>query len=182
MLKYRFYAIAIITWRFHNRNHYIEVGKRHQTTQIAILITTFFTNRIDFPTIEIPPCNYDQSERCFFHKASTVIRHNLRYPHEKNLNSNRSKTSFVRDIHVNFARLSTLCKCCEPYTLLWRHNGGDGLSNHQLHDCLLNRSFRCRSKKTSKLRVTGLCAGNSPLTVEFPAQMASNAENVIMTI
>ena len=35
-----------------------------------------------------------------------------------------------------------------------------------------------RSKKTSKLRVTGLCGGNSPVTGEFPAQMASNAENV----
>ena len=33
-------------------------------------------------------------------------------------------------------------------------------------------------KKTSKLRVIGLCAGNSPVTGEFPAQMASNAENV----
>ena len=33
-------------------------------------------------------------------------------------------------------------------------------------------------RKTSKLRVTGLCAGNSPVTGEFPAQMASNAENV----
>ena len=33
-------------------------------------------------------------------------------------------------------------------------------------------------KKTSKLRVTGICEGNSPGTGEFPAQMASNAENV----
>ena len=41
---------------------------------------------------------------------------------------------------------------------------------------LLNRLFRHRSKKTSKLRVTGLCAGNSPEAGEFPAQMASNAE------
>ena len=57
----------------------------------------------------------------------------------------------------------------------WRHNGLDGVSNHQSHDCLLNRLFGCRSKKTSKLRVTGLCAGNSPGTGEFPAQMASNA-------
>ena len=39
---------------------------------------------------------------------------------------------------------------------------------------------RRRSKKTSKLRVTGLCAGNSPGTGEFPAQMASNAENVFI--
>ena len=33
-------------------------------------------------------------------------------------------------------------------------------------------------RKTSKLRVTGLCVGNSPGTGEFPAQMASNVENV----
>ena len=64
------------------------------------------------------------------------------------------------------------------WSLLWRHNGSDGVSNHQSHDCLLNRSFRRRSKKTPKLRVTGLCAGNSPITGEFPAQMASNSENV----
>ena len=47
-----------------------------------------------------------------------------------------------------------------PGSLLWRHNGRDGVSNHQPHDCLLNRLFRRRSKKTSKLHVTGLCAGN----------------------
>ena len=62
--------------------------------------------------------------------------------------------------------------------LQWRHNGRDCVSNHQPHDCLLNRLFRRRSKKTSKRRVTGLCAGNSPGTGEFPAQMASNVENV----
>ena len=35
-------------------------------------------------------------------------------------------------------------------------------------------------KKKSRLRVTGLCAGNSPVTGEFPAQKASNAEKVSM--
>ena len=54
----------------------------------------------------------------------------------------------------------------------------DGVSNHQPHHCLLNRLFRRRSKKTSKLHVTGLCVENSPVTGEFPAQMVSNAENV----
>ena len=62
-------------------------------------------------------------------------------------------------------------------SLRWRHNERDSVSNHQPHDCLLNRWFTRRSKKTSKLRVTGLCVGNSPETGEFPAQRASNAEN-----
>ena len=62
--------------------------------------------------------------------------------------------------------------------LRWRHNERDSVSNNQPHDCLLNRLFRRRSKKTSKLRVTGLCVGNSLGTGEFPAQMASYAENV----
>ena len=71
-----------------------------------------------------------------------------------------------------------MCREISPVSLQWRHNGRDSVSNHQPHDCLLNRLFRHRSKKTSKLRVTGLCARNSPVTDEFPAQMASNAENV----
>ena len=45
----------------------------------------------------------------------------------------------------------------KDYALRWRHNERDSVSNHQPHDCLLNRLFRRRSKKTSKLRVTGLC-------------------------
>ena len=61
---------------------------------------------------------------------------------------------------------------------LRRDNERHGVSNHQLHDCLLNCLFRHRSKKTSKLRVTGLCAGNSPVTGEFPTRVASNAENI----
>ena len=63
-------------------------------------------------------------------------------------------------------------------SLEWCHNGYGGVSNHQPHHCLLNHLFRRTSKKTSKLRVTGLWAGNSPVTGEFPAQMANNAENV----
>ena len=63
-------------------------------------------------------------------------------------------------------------------TLHWRHNERHGVSNHHPHDHLLNCLFRRRSKKTSKLSVTGRCSGNSPVTGEFPAQMASNAENV----
>ena len=58
-----------------------------------------------------------------------------------------------------------------------RHNGRGGILNHQHHDCLLICLFCHRSKKTSKLRVTGLCEGNSTVTGEFPAQRASNAKN-----
>ena len=39
---------------------------------------------------------------------------------------------------------------------------------------------RLRSKKTSKLRVTGPCAGISLVTGEFPAQKVSNAENAFI--
>ena len=49
--------------------------------------------------------------------------------------------------------------------LQWRHNGRDCVPKSP---ALLNRLFRLRSKKTSKLRVTGLCAGNSPGLVNSP--------------
>ena len=63
------------------------------------------------------------------------------------------------------------------HTLQWRHNERDGVSNHQPHDCFSTVYSRRRSKKTSKLRVTGLCEGNSPDTSKFPSQRASNADN-----
>ena len=68
--------------------------------------------------------------------------------------------------------------CHFNHALQWLHNERNAISNHQPFHCLLSRLFRGRSKKTSKLHITGLCAGNSPVTGEFPAQMASNAENV----
>ena len=64
------------------------------------------------------------------------------------------------------------------FTLQWRHNGHDGVSNHRLLDCLLNRLFRRRRKKISKFCVTGLCEWKSPVTDGFPSQRVSNAENV----
>ena len=69
----------------------------------------------------------------------------------------------------------------EPhYNTLWRHDERDSVSNHRRFDCLLNRLFRPRPKEISKLRVTGLCGGNSPVTGEFPLQRACNAENVFI--
>ena len=57
---------------------------------------------------------------------------------------------------------ATVTTAYEFWSLWWRHNELDGVSDHQPHGCLLNRLFRRRSQKTSKLRVTGLCVGNSP--------------------
>ena len=64
---------------------------------------------------------------------------------------------------VSYVPVSYLC-----VPLQWRHFDHDGVSNHQPHGCLLNRLFRRRSKKTLKLRATGLCVGNSPEPVNSP--------------
>ena len=71
-------------------------------------------------------------------------------------------------------------------TLQRRHIECDGVSNYWRLDCLLNRLIRRRSKKTSKLRVTGLCVcvggggGGGEFTGDWwiPRKRASNAENV----
>ena len=62
------------------------------------------------------------------------------------------------------------------YALQSRDKDRYGVSSHQPHHCLLNRLLKRRSKKTSKLHITGLCEVNSPVTSEFSAQRASNAE------
>ena len=99
--------------------------------------------------------------------------------------------AYLKPIH-NLCQSLTLLSRCKPITwtkasksrvvpsLQWRHNEGGCVSNHRRLVCLFNSLFRRRSKRTSNLRVTGLCAGNSPVSGEFPAQRASNAENVFI--
>ena len=68
--------------------------------------------------------------------------------------------------------------------ITWRHDERDGVSNHQPRDCLLKRLFGRRSKKTSKLRVTGLCAGNSPVNSPHKGPVTRKMfpfDDVIMT-
>ena len=98
---------------------------------------------------------------------------------------NNLKMSLGKASSVTVEKVNLLSVADNPYgdgdcgqdTLQWRHNGCDGVPNHQPHDCLLNRLFRHRSKKTSKIRVTGLCAGNSTVT-----QRASYAEKSLSTV
>ena len=49
-----------------------------------------------------------------------------------------------------------------------RNNERDGFSNHRRLGCLLIRLCMNWPKKTPKIRVSGLCKGNSPVTGWFP--------------
>ena len=87
--------------------------------------------------------------------------------------------TYFRKWHLSSQRLRWL-HILSPHRILtslrWRHNDHAGVSNHQLHACLLNRLFRRRWKKTSKFRVTDFVREIHRIG-EFPAQIASNAEN-----
>ena len=84
---------------------------------------------------------------------------------------------------VTYSMSSKICtQLCVDVPLQWRHDGRKGVSNHQPHDCLLNRLFRCRSKKTSKFRVTGPCVGNSPVTGEFPMTYIIKSHHKIVCV
>ena len=105
----------------------------------------------------------------------------LLFPTFRSKEGNKHKNTTLGWTHYQFITKMTIFthRLRVPlvkFTLQWRHNGHDSVSNHQPHDCLLNHLFRRRSKKTSKLCVRGICAGNSPGPVN--SQMASNAENV----
>ena len=99
--------------------------------------------------------------------------------------------SVVMNLAVNSMPMLFFGKCSgrhrlktfEPSSAAGSHfHYSDGImsamvSNHWRLKCLPNRLFRHRSKKTSKLSITGVCEGNSPMTGKFPAQRASKAEN-----
>ena len=74
----------------------------------------------------------------------------------------------------NTVKIVSLCY----FALQWCHNECDSMSNHRRFDRLLNHSFRHRSKKTSKLRTTGLREWIPLVTSGFPSQRYSKVENV----
>ena len=94
--------------------------------------------------------------------------HSMRYP----LQSRHMSASEITGNSIVCSTFCALLVQCEgnppTFSIRWRHNGRDGVSNQQPHDCVLNSLFGRRSKKTSKFRVTDLCVGNSPVPVNSP--------------
>ena len=81
-------------------------------------------------------------------------------------------------LHVNKLGHGGLSISHFRMALQWRHNECDGVSNHRRLGGLFNREFRRRWKKHQSSVLLAFCERNSPVTGEFPAQRASNAENV----
>ena len=78
--------------------------------------------------------------------------------------------------------LELVGNCCERLKIIMKYTNiqfcerlGHGWQFHPLYSTIYSGADQ---KKTSKLHVTGFCEGNSPVTGEFPAQRASNAENI----
>ena len=87
-------------------------------------------------------------------------------------------TTYKHAMHMKKKTFYTRVKKIINNSLQWHHNEHNGVSNQQRPNCLLHCLFRHRSKKTSKLCVTGPCEGNPPVTGGFPSQRACNTENV----
>ena len=69
------------------------------------------------------------------------------------------------NLQDHFTSAGAIVRCEAPVkqlSLQWRHNERDGVSNHQPHDCLHNRLFSRRSKKTSRSNVTVVKRKMSP--------------------
>ena len=89
--------------------------------------------------------------------ASIRWRHHVKYVHDYSLKVKPKELifffwlaiCFVTRCHVISISLNAISKVLSLHPLQWRQNGRDSVSNHQTHDCLLNRLFRRRSKKAS---------------------------------
>ena len=68
--------------------------------------------------------------------------------------------------------------CSFAWLLTWRHNGHDGVSNHQPHDCLLNSFSGADQRKHQSSPSVAFVRGIHRGPANSIAQMASNVENV----
>ena len=123
------------------------------------------------------------------HQRSTslaFVRGIHRWSVNSRLNKRLSKQSWCRWFetpshslwpHSNGVLIHSGAATMVRIPLQWRHNERNGVSNHRRLDCSLNRLFRRRSERTSKLCVTALCEGNPPVTGGFPSQRVRNGKN-----
>ena len=75
---------------------------------------------------------------------------------------------YIYDVHRVYSDLDNLSRLNHSQIQLQYKNYSD----------VIMSMMASQMKKTLKLRFIGLCAGNSPMTGEFLAQRASNAENL----
>ena len=107
-----------------------------------------YTNDLTNSTLEQTICNFTsqfQVCRCYgpftcWGTSNTVASHESRH--------------FILPKNMTVSQRLILVDNTRKIPLQLHPNGRDGVSKHQLHDCLLSHLFRRRSKKISKLWVT----------------------------
>ena len=159
--------IFSIRWRHHGQRLFVFVSQEYSGPWYNINMLSY----------QYRQCNYGDKSvvRSFY------LHNGFPIPVRWNLDIESDPRSWCsHNIAIVNSGCGSTMPLATPAPLQWRHNWSDGVSNPQPHHCLINCLFRCRSKKTSKLCFTGLCAGISLVISEFPAQMASNAENVFI--
>ena len=103
-------------------------------------------------------------------------------PLQSYLNNYQISCDILPHIYYNVVLLSLISRNVECYSTSYFHfsNVIMGAIASQITSLMIvyTTVYSDADEKKSKLRVTGLCAGNSPWTGEFPAHIASNAENI----
>ena len=144
------------------------------TQDVSFIVCPDILSSISFTSVAL----WTKSENHLGFLSSDFCQTSCKWYQLAFLNSFGFKHILVERIDSQNLAIHNKCNVQDNSSLLWRHNERGIVSNHQHYDSLLKRLYRCRLKKTSKLRVTGLCVRNSSVTDEFRAQWVSNAEKV----
>ena len=104
-------------------------------------------------------CASKYSKRCFVWSDGVVLYSIKGISRPSCIGKYSSQMSDLQEFHDTGSRSEIVTRSA----LQWCQNERDDVSNHRRLDFLFNCLFRRASKKTSKLRVTGLCEG-IPLT------------------
>ena len=123
---------------------------------------------------------HTRSRQCMYQYAIVWHMYELLWRGKKRTISHKPNRIIYNLLSITNIRFSVFNWKNEKNTVLPKFHYNDAIMGaiaSQITSLTIVYS-RWRSKKTPKPRATGLCAGNSPVTGEFPAQRASNAENV----
>ena len=161
---------VMLFWKNRKQNYYRQLFAKCHTKYKPLSVVVLAMRSIQGPYLLNPTTNHHQ----IAHSLESAIYGSRVIHSPRNLTSLSAAPNAIKfqDDALMWRLISRLRDSARSYdkavysvySLQWRH----GHDHHQPCDCLLNGLFRHRSKTTSKPRVTGLCAGNSPVIGEFP--------------
>ena len=137
---------AFISWFIENKSKTAGYTIKSRSVVYSLYTSSY---ALSFETPTIPTLGLQEVR--FTNKCALYICVQISIKYQKHYSGLHVSISIaVSEMVTAICIIHWWASLCHWYSLQWRHNERDGVSNYQPHDCLLNRLFKAQIKENLK--------------------------------